>query len=130
MDSPTPGGGSVAALCGALSAALSAMVANLTVGKKGYEAAQAEMIKRPPSGPRPSRMISSRAVDLDTRAFNKVMEAFRLPKGTDEQAREKERAVEEATKEATLVPLGRARGVRRARRAGRKRPPARGTGTP
>jgi glutamate formiminotransferase/formiminotetrahydrofolate cyclodeaminase len=44
MDSPAPGGGSVAALCGALSAALSAMVSNLTVGKKEYEAARPEMI--------------------------------------------------------------------------------------
>ncbi|MBE0711117.1 MAG: cyclodeaminase/cyclohydrolase family protein, partial [Candidatus Aminicenantes bacterium] len=45
------------------------------------------------------------AVDRDTRAFNKVMEAFRLPKTTPEQASEKEQAVEEANKEATLIPL-------------------------
>jgi glutamate formiminotransferase/formiminotetrahydrofolate cyclodeaminase len=104
MDSPTPGGGSVAALCGALSAALSSMVSNLTVGKKGYEGAEIEM-----------RSVAVRAqavkddllgaVDRDTRAFNKVMEALRLPKATPEQALEKEKALEEATKEATLVPL-------------------------
>jgi glutamate formiminotransferase/formiminotetrahydrofolate cyclodeaminase len=103
-DSPTPGGGSVAALCGALSAALSSMVSNLTYGKKGYEGAGPEM-----------RDIAVRAqalkdelllaVDTDTLAFDKVMEALRLPKTTPEQAAEKERALEEATKEATLVPL-------------------------
>jgi len=103
-DSPTPGGGSVAALCGALSAALSSMVSNLTYGKKGYEAAGPEM-----------RDIAVRAqalkdellmaVDTDTLAFDKVMEALRLPKTTPEQAAEKEQALEEATKEATLIPL-------------------------
>lgn len=104
LDSPTPGGGSTAALCGALSASLSSMVANLTVGKKGYEKVQREM-----------RKIAEQAqllkdeylqfVDLDAQAFNKVMDAYKLPKTTGEQAVERDRAVEEATKEATLVPL-------------------------
>jgi glutamate formiminotransferase/formiminotetrahydrofolate cyclodeaminase len=104
MDSPAPGGGSVAALCGALSAALSAMVANLTVGKKGYEEVREEMVA---TAVRAQALKDGllEAVDRDTRAFNKVMEAFRLPKATPEQAFEKERAVEEANKEATLVPL-------------------------
>ncbi len=105
MDSPAPGGGSVAALCGALSAALSAMVANLTFGKKGYEEAKPEM-KRVAVRAQSLKDDLLRAVDLDTKAFNKVMDSFRLPKGTAEQAREKERAVEEASKEATLVPFG------------------------
>jgi len=104
MDSPAPGGGSVAALCGSLSAALSAMVANLTVGKKGYEDVCKEMIA---TAVRAQTLKDGllEAVDRDTRAFNKVMDAFRLPKTTSEQALEKERAVEEANKEATLVPL-------------------------
>jgi glutamate formiminotransferase len=104
MDSPAPGGGSVAALCGALSAALAAMVANLTVGKKDYEAARAAMIA---TAVRAQALKDSllEAVDRDTKAFNKVMDAFRLPKTTTEQAEEKDRAVEEANKEATLVPL-------------------------
>ncbi|MCX6567653.1 MAG: cyclodeaminase/cyclohydrolase family protein, partial [Candidatus Aminicenantes bacterium] len=99
-----PGGGSVAALCGSLSAALSAMVANLTVGKKGYEEVREEMVA---TAVRAQTLKDGllEAVDRDTRAFNKVMEAFRLPKTTSEQAFEKERAVEEANKEATLVPL-------------------------
>ena len=104
MDSPAPGGGSVAALCGVLSAALSAMVANLTVGKKGYEAVCADMIVTAVRG-QALKDILLEAVDRDTRAFNKVMEAFRLPKTTPEQAEEKDRAVEAANKEATLVPL-------------------------
>jgi glutamate formiminotransferase/formiminotetrahydrofolate cyclodeaminase len=104
MDSPAPGGGSVAALCGALSTALSAMVANLTVGKKGYEEVREEMIVTAVRAQTLKDGLLD-AVDKDTRAFNKVMEAFRLPKTTPEQANEKERAVEDANKEATLVPL-------------------------
>jgi len=105
MDSPAPGGGSVAALCGALSAALSSMVANLTHGKKGYEESGEDMKK---IAVRAQELKDEllRAVDLDARAFNKVMEAFRLPKGTEEQSREREAAVEDASKGATLVPLG------------------------
>jgi len=104
MDTPTPGGGSVAALCGALSASLSSMVANLTVGRKGYEEAGQEMRD---TAVRAQALKDSLldAVDRDTRAFNKVMDALRLPKTTPEQAREKDAALEEATKEATLVPL-------------------------
>jgi glutamate formiminotransferase/formiminotetrahydrofolate cyclodeaminase len=104
MDSPAPGGGSVAALCGALSAALSAMVANLTVGKKGYEDVREEMIATAVTAQEIKDGLLE-AVDRDTRAFNKVMEAFRLPKTTPEQSVEKERAVEAANKEATLIPL-------------------------
>ena len=105
MDSPAPGGGSVAALCGALSAALSSMVANLTVGKKGYEAVAADMIATAVRGQALKDALLE-AVDRDTQAFNKVMDAFRLPKATPEQAAEKDRALEAANKEATLVPLG------------------------
>ncbi len=104
MDSPAPGGGSVAALCGALSAGLSAMVANLTVGKKGYEAVCGEMVATAVEAQALKDFLLD-AVDRDTNAFNKVMEAFRLPKTTPEQAQEKDRAIEEANKEATLVPL-------------------------
>ncbi len=104
MDSPAPGGGSVAALCGALSAALAAMVANLTVGKKGYEDVCEDMIATAVRAQALKDALLA-AVDRDTRAFNKVIEAFRLPKTTPGQADEKGRAVEEANKEATLVPL-------------------------
>lgn len=104
-DSPAPGGGSVSALCGSLSASLASMVANLTYGRKGYEAAWDEMkdIAVKAQGIK-DRLLE--AVDEDTRAFNKVMDAFRLPKATPEQAAEKAASVESATREATTVPLG------------------------
>jgi glutamate formiminotransferase/formiminotetrahydrofolate cyclodeaminase len=105
LDSPAPGGGSAAALFGALSAALSSMVANLTVGKKGYEQAQ-EKMKEVAVKSQSLKDDLLRLVDEDTRAFNRVMEAFRLPRGNEEQIRAKEAAVEAATKEATLIPLG------------------------
>lgn len=105
LDCPTPGGGSVAALCAALSASLSAMVANLTFGKKGYEEVSGEM-KDAASKAQKLKEDLLAAVDEDTRAFNKVMEAFGLPKGSGEQIKEKEAAIESATKQATLVPLG------------------------
>ncbi len=105
MDSPAPGGGSTAALSGALSASLSSMVSNLTVGKKGYEDAQKDMKKFAVTA-QSLKDEFLRAVDLDTIAFNKVMVAFKLPKKTDEQKEEKARAVEEASQEATLVPMG------------------------
>jgi glutamate formiminotransferase/formiminotetrahydrofolate cyclodeaminase len=104
MDSPTPGGGSTAALCGALSASLSSMVSNLTVGKKGYEKVEKEMKKNAVNAQILKDELLN-AVDADTRAFNKVMAAYRLPKSTEEQKKEKDRAVEEALKEATLVPF-------------------------
>ncbi len=104
-DAPAPGGGSVAALSGAMGGALASMVAALTHGKKGYEAVfddaerlgvQGQMLKK--------EFLAD--VDRDTDAFNKVMDALRLPRKTDEEKRERERAIEEATKQATLVPLG------------------------
>jgi glutamate formiminotransferase/formiminotetrahydrofolate cyclodeaminase len=105
LDSPAPGGGSVAALCGALSASLSAMVANLTVGKKEYEAARKDLVAAAVRAQELKDFFLD-AVDKDTRAFNKVMDALRMPKATPEQAGEKERAVEAANEEASLVPLG------------------------
>jgi glutamate formiminotransferase/formiminotetrahydrofolate cyclodeaminase len=104
MESPAPGGGSVAALCGALSAGLSSMVANLTVGKKGYERFNGAMSA---AAMRAQELKDEylALVDRDTDAFNKVMDAFRLPKAAEDQAREREAAIEAATKDATLVPL-------------------------
>jgi glutamate formiminotransferase/formiminotetrahydrofolate cyclodeaminase len=104
MESPAPGGGSVAALCGALSAGLSSMVANLTVGKKGYERFTEEM-NRTALRAQELKDEYLALVDLDTNAFTKVMDAFRLPKATEGQTRERDAAVEAATKEATLVPF-------------------------
>jgi len=105
MDSPAPGGGSTAALCGALSAALSSMVSNLTVGKKGYEGVQ-KKVKKIAEAAQALKDNFLRDVDSDTIAFNKVMEVFKMPKKTDSQKEERIFAIEEAYKEATLVPFG------------------------
>lgn len=103
-ESPAPGGGSVAALCAALSAALTSMVANLTFGKKGFEtswplmndlAGQAQKLK--------AEFIA--AIDDDTEAFNRIGAARKLPKDTDDNKRLRDQAIEQANKDATMVPL-------------------------
>lgn len=104
-DSPAPGGGSTAALAGALSASLSSMVSNLTVGKKDYADVQDEVKDLAVQG----QVLKDellRAVDLDTVAFNNVMAAMKMKKKTEEQKRERHEAIQGTTKEATLVPLG------------------------
>ncbi len=103
-DSPAPGGGSVAALAGALASGLAAMVANLTVGKKGYEGVAGEL-KQVAVQAQELKDALLLAVDEDTRAFTKVMDAFALPKATDEQKQARHAAIQEATRGATQVPL-------------------------
>jgi glutamate formiminotransferase/formiminotetrahydrofolate cyclodeaminase len=107
-ESPAPGGGSVAALMGSLGAALATMVANLTVGKKGYEAAWEALADLAERGQALKDRLA-RAVDEDTAAFNRVMDAMRLPKGTPDQQAERARAIEAANKAAADVPLHTAR---------------------
>ncbi|MEW5983699.1 MAG: glutamate formimidoyltransferase [Acidobacteriota bacterium] len=107
-ESPAPGGGSVAALMGSLAAALSAMVANLTVGKKGYEEAWEDLGRLAEDAQRVKDTLL-RAVDEDTEAFNRVMDAMRLPKATADQRAERGRAIEGASKRAAEVPLQTAR---------------------
>jgi formiminotetrahydrofolate cyclodeaminase len=104
-EAPAPGGGSVAALCGALSGALSSMVAALTHGRRGYEAAFGEMET---AGVLAQALKAAflEDVDRDTEAFNKVMDAMRLPKGTEAEKKSREAAIQEATVGATRVPLG------------------------
>ena len=104
MDSPAPGGGSVSALAGAMGAALSSMVANLTFGKKGHES-DSDALKSVAQQAQVLKDELLRAIDRDTEAFNKVMDAFRLPKKTDAQKSERATAISEATKHAALVPL-------------------------
>jgi formiminotetrahydrofolate cyclodeaminase len=103
-NSPAPGGGSVAALAGALGAALAAMVCNLTIGKKKYSAVEEEM-KKILVQAEAMRGLFTALIDKDTEAFNKVMEAFGLPKDTEPQKALRFAAIREATKEATMVPL-------------------------
>lgn len=103
-ESPAPGGGSVSALCAALAAALAAMVANVSFDKKGFEskrealediALRAQELKE--------RMLA--AVDEDTRAFDALLSAMRLPKASEQERASREQAVQEATLRAVEVPL-------------------------
>lgn len=103
-DSPAPGGGSIAALNGALSAGLSAMVGNLTHGKKGYEAVRDEM-ESVAEKAQPLKDFFIEAIDNDTEAFNCLMAAFSLPKKSDEEKKIRQDAIDEATKGATLIPF-------------------------
>ena len=107
-DSPAPGGGSVAALAGSLASALAAMVANLTVGKKGYEAVWDELAALAERAQAVKAQLV-RAIDEDTEAFGGVLAAMRLPKGTPEQQAARDDAVERAYQDATRVPLATAR---------------------
>ena len=104
IDSPAPGGGSVAALAGALGSALTSMVANLTVGKKEYQDNWDEM-KQVAVEAQQLKDELLRAIDRDSDAFNNLMNAFRLQKKTEEQIVERDHAIEQATKKACLVPL-------------------------
>ncbi|MDP6529206.1 MAG: glutamate formimidoyltransferase [Gemmatimonadota bacterium] len=104
-DSPAPGGGSVASLMGALSAALSAMVTNLTVGKKGYESAEEEMKA---VGLKAQQLKEAFAADIDrdTEAFNDLFAAAKMKRKTPEEVAARASALREATRAATLIPLG------------------------
>jgi glutamate formiminotransferase/formiminotetrahydrofolate cyclodeaminase len=104
-DTPSPGGGSVAALAGALGGALAGMVANLSVGKGEFDehydvlcsiAERAQEVK--------DALISG--VDEDTQAFDSVIEAMRMPKDTETERAERAQAMQEGYKAATRVPLG------------------------
>jgi formiminotetrahydrofolate cyclodeaminase len=103
-ESPAPGGGSVAALAGALGAALTSMVCRLTIGKKKYVEVEVEM-KAILAQAEALRAQFATLVDEDTAAFNKVMEAYGLPKDSEAQKTLRTAAIREATKEATMVPL-------------------------
>ena len=99
-----PGGGSVAALNAGLAAGLTEMVANLTIGKKGYEAVEEEMkdIARKAAG---LRKKLTAAIDRDAEAYSEVMAAFKLPRATDREKELRKLAIQKAFKQAALVPL-------------------------
>jgi glutamate formiminotransferase/formiminotetrahydrofolate cyclodeaminase len=104
-DSPAPGGGSVAALCGALAGSLTAMVAALTHSRKGMEDQQDAMESLGVKAQQLKQSFMS-AVDRDTEAFNDVLSAVRLPRKTAEDKQARECAMAESNLQATLVPLG------------------------
>ncbi len=103
-DSPAPGGGSVAALSGALGAALGSMVANLTVGKPGYDAVEEPMVEAAEKAQEMKDKLLE-GVDADTEAFNAYIDAIRMPKGTPEEREIRAEAMQEGLKEAVAVPL-------------------------
>jgi glutamate formiminotransferase/formiminotetrahydrofolate cyclodeaminase len=103
-DSPAPGGGSVSAYLGALGVALGTMVANLSAHKRGWDDRWKEFSDQAETGKEIQNKLLQ-MVDEDTRAFNRIMEAFSLPKKTDEEKRLRADTIQEATKTAILVPL-------------------------
>lgn len=105
---PVPGGGSSAALNAALAAALVEMVANLTIGRKGFEAVDAEMraVAAKAAGLRSSLTAD---VDRDSDSYAQVLKSFQLPKATETEKAARAQAIQEAFKQAALVPLGVAR---------------------
>jgi glutamate formiminotransferase/formiminotetrahydrofolate cyclodeaminase len=103
-ESPAPGGGSISAYVGALGASLAAMVANLSSHKKGWDNRWAEFSGWAERGQHYKNELL-RLVDLDTIAFNKIMESFNLPKSTEEEKAIRTQAIQEATKYAIEIPF-------------------------
>ncbi|TLZ50671.1 MAG: cyclodeaminase/cyclohydrolase family protein, partial [Methanobacteriota archaeon] len=103
-STPAPGGGAVAAICGALSAALTRMVASLAVGKEGYEGVQSELAAIEERG----KTLQQRFLDLaaeDAKAYDGVVASMRLRKGTDAEREARKEAMQAAYKRATEVPM-------------------------
>ena len=103
-DSATPGGGSAAAYAGAMGAALVAMVARLTVGKKKYAGVE-ERMKEIAARADMLRSVFHKAVALDAEAFDAVMAAFKMPKKSEQEKTARKEAIERATHRAAEVPL-------------------------
>ncbi len=103
-DTPAPGGGSIAALAGALGAALASMVANLTQPKATDESHDLDLLAIAMDAQRLKDALT-RAVDADTQAFNGYMVALRLPKNTDDEKAVRKAALQAGLKQAVAVPL-------------------------
>ncbi|HEV8270973.1 MAG TPA: cyclodeaminase/cyclohydrolase family protein, partial [Chitinophagaceae bacterium] len=103
-ESPAPGGGSIAAYIGSLGVSLATMVANLSSHKKGWDERWEEFSNWAEKGQQYKDELL-RLVDADTKAFNGIMNAMSLPKGTDEEKAARKKAMNEATKVAIEVPF-------------------------
>ena len=103
-DSPAPGGGSISAYVGALGASLGTMVANLSAGKRGWDDRLEEFSAWAEKGQQMKDALLH-LVDEDTRAFNQIMAAFRLPKGTGGEKAARTKAIQDATRFAIETPL-------------------------
>jgi glutamate formiminotransferase/formiminotetrahydrofolate cyclodeaminase len=107
-DTPAPGGGSIAAFAGSLAAALTSMVSNLTIGKKGYEHVDQDLVNLAEKAQElKDKLLKS--VDDDTNAFNAYMQARRLPQSTEEEKQNRGKVIQDALKEAIFVPLNTAK---------------------
>ncbi|MGZ8781436.1 MAG: glutamate formimidoyltransferase, partial [Thermoanaerobaculia bacterium] len=104
-NSPAPGGGSVSALAGALGAGLAAMVAVLSYEKKGFEDKQKDLDRIATRSQQLKDQLLA-AVDADTAAFDRLLDAMRMPKGTPEEQKARDVALADATVGASEVPLG------------------------
>ena len=103
-ESPAPGGGSISAYVATLGVSLGTMVANLSASKKGWEATWEEFSDWAEKGQQFKKQLMH-LVDEDTRAFNMILEAFKLPKGTDDEKAIRKEAVQAATKFAIEIPF-------------------------
>ena len=103
-ESPAPGGGSIAALAGALGAALTSMVSNLSIGKRGSEEVE-ENLKPVAEKAQEIKDALVKAIDDDTNAFNTYMAAQRLPAKNEDEKKIKAQAIQDGLKEAVKVPL-------------------------
>jgi len=103
-ESPAPGGGSIAAYMGAMGAALGTMVANLSSHKRGWDDRWKEFSDRADEGMFYVKALSA-MVDEDTLSFNRVMDAFALPKNNDQEKKIRKEAIQAATRYATEVPF-------------------------
>lgn len=106
---PTPGGGSAAAIMGAMGAGLVSMVCNLTLGKAKYAAVEGDMLNLLEAAER-ARASLTALIAEDVVVFDQVMAAYGLPKGTDAEQQQRSAAIQSALQAATDVPLACARG--------------------
>jgi methenyltetrahydrofolate cyclohydrolase len=105
---PTPGGGSAAAIMGAMGAALVSMVCNVTFGKKGYDSAEPELREVCAKSEALRRRLTGMVAE-DVAAFGELMAAYKMPKDNDEQKAQRSQAIQASLKRATEVPLNCAR---------------------
>jgi formiminotetrahydrofolate cyclodeaminase len=101
---PVPGGGSIAALNATIASALTEMVANLTIGKKKYEDKE-ELMKKIASIAGNYQASFIKDIDADSDAYNRVFDAFKLPKETDEEKAERSNQIQAATRIAAEIPM-------------------------
>jgi glutamate formiminotransferase/formiminotetrahydrofolate cyclodeaminase len=103
-DSPAPGGGSISAYMGVLGVSLGTMVANLSAGKRGWED-QLDFFSEMAEKGQALKTKLLHLVDEDTAAFNKIIDAVRMPKSTDKEKKDRSIAMDEATKYAINIPM-------------------------